>query len=145
MLVTKDLDNKLFDYLDPLGENLASIAWAIRAFYHRTIMNTPGQAVFGRDMLFNLASVIEWRVVTATKQRQVDIDNVRENTKRVTYDYAIGDQVYLEMTGIYRKLDYWKHGSYRITELFTNGTVRLKHGQVNERINIRRLKTHFGE
>ena len=69
-------------------------------------------------MLFNLASVVDWRVVTAVKQRQVYIDNVRENAKRVTHDYAICDPVYVEMTGIYRKLDYKKQGPYRITELF---------------------------
>ena len=40
-------------------------------------MPKPVQAVFGRDMLFNLASVVDWLVVTATKQLQVDIDNVR--------------------------------------------------------------------
>ena len=58
MLVTKDIDNKVFNYIYPWGETLASIVWAIRASYHRTIMATPGQAVFGRDMLFSLASVV---------------------------------------------------------------------------------------
>ena len=58
-------------------------------------MVTPGQAVFDRDMLFNLASVVDWRVVTAAKQRQVDIDNVRENPRRVTHDYEIGNRVYV--------------------------------------------------
>ena len=29
MLVTKDLDNKVFDYIYPWGETLASIAWTI--------------------------------------------------------------------------------------------------------------------
>ena len=51
-------------------------------------------------MLFILTSVVDWRVVTTTNQRQVDIDNVRENTKKVTHDYAIVDRVYAEMTGI---------------------------------------------
>ena len=143
MLVTKDLDNKVFEYIDPWGETLSSTAWAIRASYHFTIMATPGQYFLGRDMLFNLASVVDWRVVTTAKQRQVDIDNVRENAKRVTHDYAIGDQVYVEMTGIYRKLYYRKQGPYRITEVFTNGTVQVQRGQVNRRINIRRLKPHF--
>ena len=86
-------------------------------------MATPGQAIFGIDMLFKLASVVDWKVVTAAKQRQVDIDNVRENAKQVTHEYAIGHQVYAEMTGIYRKPNYGKHGTYRITEAFTNGTV----------------------
>ena len=47
IIFTKDLDNKLFDHIDPWGETLASIAWVIRASYHRTIMATPGQAIFG--------------------------------------------------------------------------------------------------
>ena len=56
--VIKDSDNNVFDHIYPWGETLAYIAWAIRASYYRTIMITPGQAVFGRDMLFNLASVV---------------------------------------------------------------------------------------
>ena len=71
MIDTKDLDNEVFDYIDPWGEALSSIAGAIRASYHSTIMTTPGQAVFGRYILFNLASVVDDQVVTATKQRQV--------------------------------------------------------------------------
>ena len=74
----------------PWGETLSSIAWAIIASYHHIIMATPGQSVFGRYMLFNLGSVVDWKVVTAAKQRQVDIDNVRENPRRVTHDYEIG-------------------------------------------------------
>ena len=54
-------------------------------------MATPGQSVFGRDIIFNLASVVDWQVATAVKQHQVDIDDVRGDTKRVTHDYAIGD------------------------------------------------------
>ena len=54
-------------------------------------MSTPVQAVFGRNILFSLASAIDWIVVTAVKQRQLDIDNVRENAKQVTHNYAIGD------------------------------------------------------
>ena len=61
-------------------------------------------------MLFNLTSVVDWKVATAVKQRQVDIDDVRENARRITYDCTIYDQVYVEMTGIYRKLDNKKQG-----------------------------------
>ena len=78
-------------------------------------MATPGQAVFGRDVLFNLTSVVDWQVVTAENQRQVDIDNFRENTRKVTHDYKIGDQLYVKMSGIYCKLIYKKQGPYIIT------------------------------
>ena len=46
----------------------------------------PGQSVFGKDVLFNLASVVYWQVVTAANQRQVEINNVRENARKVTHD-----------------------------------------------------------
>ena len=60
------------------------------------------------------------------KQQQIDIDNLRGKAIQVTHDYEISDQVYAEMTGIYRKLDYNKQGPYIITELFTNVTVRFQ-------------------
>ena len=76
MLVTKYLANKFFDYIYPRGETLATIAWVIRDSSHSTIKSTSGQDVFVRDMIFNLTSVVYWRVITAGKQRQVDIDDV---------------------------------------------------------------------
>ena len=123
MLVTKDIYNTVFNYIDPWGKTIEYIAQGIRASYHLTIMAIPGQAFFCREMLLNLTSVLEQRVVTAAKQQQVDIDHLRENSRQVMHDYAIGNRVYAEMTGIYRKLDYSKKLPYIITELFTNGTV----------------------
>ena len=86
MIVTKYLDNRVFDHIYPWSETLASIVWAIRASYRRTIMAPPGQVAFGRYMLFNLASVLDCKVLTAVNQRQLDIDNVRDNSRRVTHD-----------------------------------------------------------
>ena len=59
MLLTKDLDNKVFGYIDPWGETIAYIAWEIRASYHPNILAMPGQSVFGREILFNLASFVD--------------------------------------------------------------------------------------
>ena len=96
-------------------------------------------------MLFNLASVVDRQVETTARKRQVDIDNVRENAKQVTHDYPIEDQVYVKMTGIYRKIDHSKQGPYRITEVFTNSKFRVQWEQVNEQINVRGLKSHLNE
>ena len=67
MLVTKDLSN-IFNYIYPWGETIASIAWFMRAYYHRTIQASPDQDFFGRYMIFNLVTVIHWRVITNGKQ-----------------------------------------------------------------------------
>ena len=107
-LVTNDLDNMVVDHIYPWSETLASISWEIRASYHRAVMATPIQAVFGRDMLCNLMPVVNWQVVTAAKDWQVDIDNVQENDRWIMHDYAIGNWVYVEINGIYLKLDYNK-------------------------------------
>ena len=56
---------------------MSSIKGSIRASFHFSIMATPVQAVFGRDMVFNLISVLGWQFVIAAKQRQVEIDNVK--------------------------------------------------------------------
>ena len=61
------------------------------------------------------------------------------------HDYTISNLEFAEMTGIYRKLDYSKHGLYIITEFFTEGKERFQQVQVNVRINIMWLMPQFIE
>ena len=75
MLVTKDLDKTFFEFIDPLGKTLASIAWSIRDSYYRNKMATQGEAVFVIDMIFSLVSVVDWQVFIAAKQQKVELDN----------------------------------------------------------------------
>jgi hypothetical protein len=126
MICTKDLSNRVFDYIDPWGEILSSIAWAIHASYHSMPGATPAQLVFGRDMIFNIKTIVDWRTITACKQKQVIKDNLRENNGRIDHQYSVGDKVYLRPTGIQSKLEMQKKGPYRITHVFANGTVRLQ-------------------
>ena len=71
MIRTKELDKLVFECVDPWGEILSSVAWAIRASYHSTLQATPAQLVFGRDMLFNIKKVINWKLITKNKQKQI--------------------------------------------------------------------------
>ena len=73
-------------------------------------------------MISNLASGLDWRVITFGKQQQVDIDNDRENARRVTHEYTIRNIVYVNINGIYHKLDYKNQGLYIIAEVFTNNS-----------------------
>ena len=143
MLTTKDLQSQIFDYIDPWGEILASIAWAIRASFNSSLNATPAQMVFGRDMIFNLKSLINWKAISIKKQQLVDKANLRENTKRVDFDYRVGQKAYVINSDIHRTLNGPKFGPFEITDIYTNGNVRIQRGAVNERINIRRLEPHF--
>ena len=95
-------------------------------------------------MIFNLKSLINWQMMSLNKQKLVNKASLRENNNHIDYDYQVGQCVYIKKYGIYRKLDGSKIGSYEISQVFTNGTVRIQRGRVKEeRINIQRLKPHF--
>ena len=92
---TKDIDIKVYDYIYPWGETLASGVWSIRESYHFTLGFMPGWAVLGRDISLNLTSIVDWRVVNARKQRQVEIDMFCKNTRQVRHGCAVGNLVYV--------------------------------------------------
>ena len=74
-----------------------------------------------------------------SKQKEIIKNNNAENKRRVDHDYAVNDNVLIYKDGIFRKLDRPFLGPFKIIQIYTNGTVRIQRGIVDERINIRRL------
>jgi len=105
---------------------------------------TPGQLVFGRDMLLPIRIKTDWARIRQRKQDIINANTEKENSKRIKHDYQIGESVLLEKPGLVQKLSAPRTGPYKITAVYTNGTVRIQRGVVNERVNIRRL-TPFKE
>jgi hypothetical protein len=71
-------------------------------------------------------------------------NNRRENAPRITHDYKIGDKVLLKKPGKHlRKLEAPRTRPNTVTAIYTNGTLRIQKGNVNERVNIRRLFPYF--
>jgi hypothetical protein len=71
-------------------------------------------------------------------------NNRRENASRINHDYKVGDKVLLKNPGKHlRKLEAPKTGPHTVTAIQTNGTLRIQKGNVNERVNIRRLFLYF--
>ena len=143
MIRTKELDKLVFDYVDPWGEVLSSVAWAIRASYHSTLQATPAQLVFGRDMLFNMKKVINWRLITENKRKQIVRDNARENTGRIPHQYQIGDEVLRLKRGVRRKHAKRKTNPYRVKKVHANGTVTIAQGAKRQTISIRNIEPYF--
>ena len=69
--------------------------------------------------------------------------NTHENLCRVDFDYAVGQKVLLKKDGILRKAEDKYVGPYNITQVHTNGTIRVQRGTMSERINIRRATPYF--
>ena len=59
-----------------------------------------------------------------------------ENAKRIEHKYRVGEKVLLEKPGLISKLSAPRTGPYRITHTYTNGTVRIQCGSVNEHVNM---------
>jgi hypothetical protein len=139
MLRTFQLEEQELKEHDPWSGFLSSAAWAIRSTYHTVLDATPGQLVFGRDMVLPVAFKTEWAEIVQRKQEQIIRDNARENSRRIVHEYKVGDQVLINKPGILRKMSTPREGPYTVIRVHTNGTVRVQRGPVATRINIRRL------
>jgi hypothetical protein len=42
---------------------LTNVAWAICSTYHTVLKASPGMAIFGRDMLFNIPFLADWNKI----------------------------------------------------------------------------------
>jgi hypothetical protein len=71
-------------------------------------------------------------------------NNRRENASRITDDYKVEDKILLKKPGKHlRKLEAHRTGQHTVTTIYTNGTLRIQKGNVNERVNIRILFPYF--
>jgi hypothetical protein len=71
-------------------------------------------------------------------------NNRRENVSRISHDYKVGDKVLLKKPGKHlRKLEAPRKGPHTVTVIYTNGTLHIQKGKVNERVKIRRLFPYF--
>jgi hypothetical protein len=131
-------DDPYVDEDDPWGGILAAAAFALRSTFHTTLQATPGQLVFGRDMILNVQHQIDWTAIKRRKQELIRKNNRIENAKRIPYQYRVGDQVMMEDHRANKYETPYK-GPYRITKVNTNGTVRLMMGAVTDTVNIRRI------
>jgi hypothetical protein len=70
--------------------------------------------------------------------------NRRENASRISHNYKVGDKVLLKKSDKHLiKLEAPRTGPHTVTVIYTNGTLHIQKGKVNERLNIRRLFPYF--
>ena len=49
---------------------------------HHTVLNaSPGTAIFGRDMLFDIPFIADWNKIGDYRQHQTDLSTARKNKK----------------------------------------------------------------
>ncbi len=140
MLRTSELDMAKTITPDDANVFLDNAAWAVCSTYHTVLKASPGAAIFGRNMLFDIPFIADWNKIGDYRQRQTDINTARINSKQVDYDYKVGDKVLLTQEGILRKAESpYSKEPWTITTVHTNGTIRIQRRTKSERLNIRRV------
>jgi hypothetical protein len=130
---------------DDVDVFLDNAAWAICSTYHTVLKASPGAAIFGCNMLFDIPFIADWNKIGDYWQRQTDLNTACINSKRVDYDYKVGDKVLLTEKGILRKAESPYSKEPTITTVHTNGTIRIQRGTKSERLNIRRVTPFVDE
>lgn len=126
-----------------IEEVLATAMHATRASVSQSLgWNSPGALAFGRDMFLDVPLQADILAVRNIRQLLVDRRLIRENAKRIRWDYAVGDQVWKNRClGFSDKLMPTRDGPYRIERVHANGTVTMRLSpNMTERINIRRIR-----
>ena len=83
MLRTAELDMAKTITPSNVSDFLTDAAWAIRSIYHTVLKASPGAAIFGRDMLFDIPFLADWNKIGKHRQHQTDLNTERKNRKQV--------------------------------------------------------------
>jgi hypothetical protein len=143
MLRTSKLDMAELVKASDINVFLSDAAWAICSTNHTVLKASPGAAIFGQDMLFDIPFIADWQKIGEYRQQLTDLGNARENEGRIDYDYKVGQRVLLWKEGILRNAESrWHKKPWLITTVHTNGTIMVQHGNKLERMNIWRVKPY---
>jgi hypothetical protein len=66
MLHTSELDMAELVKASDIDVFLSDAAWAVCSIYHTVLKASPGAAIFGRDMLFDIPFIADWQKVLRT-------------------------------------------------------------------------------
>ena len=65
------------------------MAFAVPSTYNTTLQATPGQLVFGRDMILNAPFITYWEAIRKRSQQTINKNNKYENKTRKPHRYKV--------------------------------------------------------
>ncbi len=141
MLCTSKLDMAKSVKASDIDVFLSDAAWAVCSTYHTVLKASPGAAIFGRDMIFDIRFIADWQKIGEHRQWLTDLNNAHENKARIDYDYKVGQKLLVRKDGVLRKSEsIWHRKPWLIMSVHTNGTITVQCRNKLERMNIRRVK-----
>jgi hypothetical protein len=133
MLHTTELDMANTVVPSDIADFLTDTTWAICSTYHTVLKASPGAAIFGRDMLFDIPFLADRNKIGDHRQCQTDRNTACKNKSCIDWVYKIGDKVLLCKEGIFNKSEIKYHcDPWTISTVHTNGTIRVHHRTKSE-------------
>jgi len=78
MMRTSELNMADSVYPADIDFLIDNAVWAICSTYHTVLKASPGAAIFGQDMLFDILFIADWNKIGDYRQSQTDRSNKRE-------------------------------------------------------------------
>jgi hypothetical protein len=76
MLCTSELDMAEMVKPSDIDVFLSDDAWAIRSTHHTVLKASPGAAIFGQDMLFDIPFIADWQKIGEHRQKLTDLNSL---------------------------------------------------------------------
>ncbi len=141
MLCTAKLDMAELVNASDIDIFLSDATWALCSTHHTVLKASPGAAISGQDMLFDILFIADWKKIGEHRQKLTDLNTAHENKGRINYDYKVGQKILIPNKGILRKAQsIWQKDPWTITTVHTNRMITILRRNEEERLNIRRLK-----
>ncbi len=78
MLRTSKLDMAESVKTSDINVFLSDATWDVRCTYHTVLKASPGAAIIGQDMLFDIPFIAAWQKIGEYRQRLTDLSNARK-------------------------------------------------------------------
>jgi hypothetical protein len=91
MLRTSELDMADSVNAESVSYFIDNAVWAICTTYYTVLKSSPGAAIFGRDMLFDISYLADWNKIGENSQAQTDHQTLRKNASRVDLITQLAD------------------------------------------------------
>ena len=127
-----------------VADFVTNAAWAIYSTYHTVLKASPGAAIFGWDMLFDIPFLADWNNIGEYMQHQTNRNTERENKAQIDWDSKVGRRVLIHKDGkLHKDETKYQKDAWTITEVHSNGTIRIQHRHKSEWLNIWRVIPFF--
>jgi hypothetical protein len=105
MLCTAELNMAKLVNASDIDNFLSNAAWAICSTHNTVLEASPGAAIFGQDMLFDILFIADCKKIGEHRQRITDLNTAHENEGRIDYYYKVGQKLLVRNEGILRKAE----------------------------------------